>query len=85
MIRLGTGAGGGDPEAEIMEQEQPTRSRGGRPRIAQNSWGNWNGYRGRVKVIQFTNSPYFSQEEAARLWLGMALKVYPGETLNAVK
>jgi hypothetical protein len=38
-------------------------------RIKQNAWGNWYGYEGSRKVKDFAESPYESQEQAAKSWL----------------
>jgi len=37
-------------------------------RIKQNLWGNWYGYEGNKKVIAFSNSPFESMEQAAKVW-----------------
>jgi len=38
-------------------------------RIRQNPYGNWYGYEGNRRVIEFSNSVFGSQEEYANEWL----------------
>lgn len=38
-------------------------------RIKQNTWGNWYGYEGSRRVIEFSNTPFGTQEQYAQEWL----------------
>lgn len=37
-------------------------------RIRQSAWGNWYGYEGSRKVIEFSNTPFEAQEDMAIRW-----------------
>lgn len=38
-------------------------------RIRENIWGNWYGYEGTRRVIEFANTPEFTAEFRANFWL----------------
>jgi len=38
-------------------------------RIKENAWGNWCGYQGAKKVIEFADTPTSTQKDKAEKWL----------------
>jgi len=38
-------------------------------RIKENAWGNWVGYQGTKKVVEFADTPTSTQKDKAEKWL----------------
>jgi len=59
-----------------MNAKQPKR------RIRQNVWGNWYGYAGARRVVEFANMPEFGAEEDANHWLATGTRLRAGTAMQ---